>query len=375
MPANPVTTVAMPNPVGRRMGFTLVELLVVMVILSILSSLALAGLAGARNRSKIDKTKSTIRKIHEIVIPHYEGFAEKRVAGPRSVGRPPNAGDILPLYTVWIDTSATPPKAWMNENPGGAWIGPANNTRKTIAEGRLKTLRLMQLLDLPDQWDDVIKENQSWAQALGGRGVSAAARRYQQFKVAQATTDQWESAECLAMIVTRGGFAGDTTENFRADELGDVDKDGAPEFLDAWGQPIQFIRWPVGYTVTSPGGRPPVTRTLQTGDATDDHDPLDPMKVAPNDYRLLPLIYSGGPDGTGLDPTSTDNSQDWFGITATGAVVGDGWVPPENGKPRPGLASLVMPTMGFSQPDFPPGSVFNATTFRDSITNHDLITK
>ena len=54
-----------------RNGFTLVELMVVIVIISILSALTLSGLAGARQRAKIDKTKSTIRKLHEIVIPQY----------------------------------------------------------------------------------------------------------------------------------------------------------------------------------------------------------------------------------------------------------------------------------------------------------------
>lgn len=367
----PATIAVSPLPgAGSRRAFTLIELLVVFIIIAILAALSLTGLAGARQRAKIDKTKSTIRKIHEIVVPHYESFVEKRVPGPRFVPRPPTATDILPIYTVWIDTSANPPRAWINDKPGAAWIGPSTDTRKTIAEGRLKTLRLMQLLDLPDQWDDVVGGGPfSWQVGQVGTLMSAAARRYSQFAGGKSFADQWESAECLALIVTRGGFAGDATETFRTDEMGDVNANGAPEFLDAWGQPIQFVRWPVGYTMSATTGRPAVTRTLQTGNAVADHDPLDPMKVAPADYRVIPLIFSGGPQGSGIDPLSTDNNDKAFGVRATGNAIGAGWAPPGG----PGLMTINPPVA--NQPIYPPGAVFDSSRFRDDITNHDLITK
>jgi prepilin-type N-terminal cleavage/methylation domain-containing protein len=357
----PATIAVSPLPVaGSRRAFTLIELLVVFIIIAILAALSLTGLAGARQRAKIDKTKSTIRKIHEIVVPHYESFAEKRVPGPRFVKGQPTATDIPPIYTVWIDTN-NPPRAWIRDGKGSSgWTGPATDTRKTIAEGRLQTLRLIQLLDLPDQWADV------------GRTTSAAARRYSQFVTAQnsfaaqfpdqtlwddlAARARFQSAECLALIVTRGGFAGDATENFRTDEMGDVDGDNAPEFLDAWGKPIQFIRWPAGFTKALG-----VTRTLQEGDAAADHDPFDPLNVAPADYRLIPLIYSGGPDGGGEDPI---NGDDWYGIRQTFDVLPWGWLPPAG----PGIRS----TCG-SVPA--PGSVSIPRKASDNITNHDLITK
>jgi prepilin-type N-terminal cleavage/methylation domain-containing protein len=70
--------VASPALPGSRGAFTLIELMVVIVILAILASLTLSGLNGARQRAKIDKTRSTIRKLHEIVIPIYESYVEKR---------------------------------------------------------------------------------------------------------------------------------------------------------------------------------------------------------------------------------------------------------------------------------------------------------
>ena len=40
---------------------------------------------------------------------------------------------------------------------------------------------------------------------------------------------------------------GDSRDFFKADDVADLDGDGFPEFVDAWNQPIQFIRWAPGY--------------------------------------------------------------------------------------------------------------------------------
>ncbi|MBM4058354.1 MAG: hypothetical protein FJ275_08990 [Planctomycetes bacterium] len=67
-----------------------------------------------------------------------------------------------------------------------------------------------------------------------------------------------------------------------------------------------------------------------------------------------------------------DNSQNWYGIRATGNYIGDGWIPPTG----PGLATTKPPPPpNVLNPELLPGSVFDARTYRDSITNHDLITK
>jgi hypothetical protein len=57
-----------------------------------------------------------------------------------------------------------------------------------------------------------------------------------------------QGAECLYMIVM-GAIAeeGDSRDVFKAGDIGDIDADGFPEFLDAWRSPIEFIRWAPGY--------------------------------------------------------------------------------------------------------------------------------
>ena len=84
-------------------------------------------------------------------------------------------------------------------------------------------------------------------------------------------TDNYDSAECLFMIVSHSGFEPEAMELFRADEVGDIDLasngtargDGAFEFWDGWGRPIAFKRWAPGWVsdTTPPDSSIPTSLT------------------------------------------------------------------------------------------------------------------
>jgi len=88
---------------------------------------------------------------------------------------------------------------------------------------------------------------------------------------------------------------------FKESEIGDVDGDGLREILDPWGNPIEFLRWAPGFV-----------SDLQPHDPVASPDPFDPLDMdrpsgGPREnYRLVPLIYSAGPDGI-YDVVSDDN--------------------------------------------------------------------
>ena len=285
-----------------RRGFTLVELMVVLVIISILSSLALAGLAGARQRAKIEKTKSTIRKIHEILMPQYQSYSRLRVTGASAIEK-------------------------------------------------LDARRRRVVQDLPDQWNDITSA-----------GTSAAARAYYAIKTATRgdRANYFQGAECLALIVLRGGFSSDAPEHFRQDEIGDADGDQAVEFLDAFGMPIRFIRWPAGFS-----------SIVQIPNADENPDPLDPMRVSgvgvnDPDFGLVPLIYSAGPDGAAYVGILEDSDQP-YDVTGSGEAVQDGWL-------------AIPPPMRTTRATVPAGRALAGTrgpgsASSDNITNHDLITR
>ena len=244
--------------------------------------------------------------------------------------------------------------------------GSAPATPNIAATNRLRNIRRLAQYEMPDNWGNVIASG-----SLPTTAQTGVTRSYFNYKQSlPRRTDSYASAECLFMIVARSGFEPEAMELFRADEVGDIDLasngttrgDGAFEFWDGWGRPIAFKRWAPGWVsdTVPPDSSIPTSLTnpprdlspIQIADKKNAHDPMDPMRIDPNAYALVPLIYSPGPDEATNDPDSGTNSG--YGlenvavdIMATCNVV-SGVL---NGTPKAGVA------------------------YRDNITNHDLSKK
>ena len=313
-------------------AFTLVELMVVLVIVALLASLTLAGLSGVRQRAKEDKTRSTIRKIDSVIQSMYESYATRRV--------------------------------------------PATGTTRTArATSRLQNLRLIMAVEMPDTWNDV--GTAAAPLPIPAWASNAVYRRYSAYKTALTTAPSPPStfnipvpnfsppttygqlygySETLLMIVSMSGFQPDCMEQFRPDEIGDIDRDGAKEFSDGWGRPIAFIRWPAGFASSFINHSQP--------------DPVDVMRVtgpitlpfaAQSDWAMTPLIYSAGPDEATNDPFGTESGYGLFN-------PGPSW-----------LATLPIASTCQQNPAWPGsnGAVnpANPVAVSDNITNYDLLTK
>jgi type II secretory pathway pseudopilin PulG len=135
-----------------------------------------------------------------------------------------------------------------------------------------------------------------------------------------------ESAEVLYFMLTQsevGGAAPVDAGEFLASEVGDTDGDGLMEFLDAWGNPLRFYRWPTRLfknngTTHSGDTAGLLVQGLPAHSANDllDTDPDDPLEQlgslitalstkpkkfedlyhTPYTYHI-PLVVSAGPDG------------------------------------------------------------------------------
>jgi hypothetical protein len=112
-------------------------------------------------------------------------------------------------------------------------------------------------MEMPDRWSDV--EDAPAApllvpQKIARPALSQAYLRRHAAARAQNTnwpTGEFAGAECLYLIVTAAiAEEGDSREVFKPGDVGDVDGDTMPEFVDAWGQPIKFLRWPAGFQLS-----------------------------------------------------------------------------------------------------------------------------
>ncbi len=256
-------------------------------------------------------------------------------------------------------------------------LGSSTPMAPIVSAGwRLDALRELMRMEMPDTWWDIVNQDGSWALPAGTNSNSsfvltgalthrpvmatpslwlAYQRRFLAICTANSNngvqtvpsggadlqiytpgantalpanyqyytpTCKYQGAECLYMIVTCGSSDElNDADLFRATEIGDVDQDGAPEFIDGWGMPIQFLRWAPGFfselqTHTSPDPfdtrfvYPSVNGPLVNGvpsytarsapalyPATNSTNySASPNQSTTQTFALYPLIFSGGPD-------------------------------------------------------------------------------
>ncbi len=303
--ASGTSTIKPPTSNIRRTGVTLIELMLVITIIATLSAAFLGASRSAMEHANAARTKSTIAKLNGLLMERWASYATRRV-------------DVSPVILNDINT--------MGLNPV--------QRGQMLADVRLLATRELMKFEMPDRWSNILMN------PVGGLGPEdqpkvlstfpslqkSYLRRYNQIVFNKPpgtgtnTQDIIENqgAECLYMIIMLATGDGEARTLFNQQDIGDTDDDGAPEFLDGWGRPIHFIRWPAGF-VSDLQPIDPVTN-LHNADA--DHDPMDPFHrdqpsapgpptviypiptswIAelrdPNPaYRLVPLIYSAGSDG------------------------------------------------------------------------------
>jgi len=194
-------------------------------------------------------------------------------------------------------------------------------------------------------------------------------------------------------IVAMGGGA-DARDQFHDSEIGDADDDGLYEFQDGWGNPILFLRWAPGVTESDvqtqtffpdPSDPSSYVPDLRLPDGAvrvavlEDHDPFDSRNLYPFDesnplgwpyaYRLVPFIYSAGPDGI-YDINFELNYRCRYEIPASQVRgLGDPFFYAENGTRVVNDAGIPVDSL-VNESVTAPGSANGSLDHYDNIHNH-----
>lgn len=262
-------TATFRHPVpARRQAFSLVELLVVVSIILVLMALLGSAVSAARVSQKKQATQALIARIDEVLKQHFATYTSRAV-------------------------------------PASALTAPGKSA------ARAAYLRRLASAEMPDSWVDVQAIMNNTAGVPRTSPQSAYVGVFQAIRSLNAAwpTSDYADAECLFMIVMQGGVA-DCLDcgALGSSAKGDVDGDGAFEFLDAWGNPIRYVLWPAALELP-PGSGPFFSATA----------PFTSGAVAPaKGGTMRPLIFSGGPDGTNAIQVNGSGN-----LTAAGTLCGD----------------------------------------------------
>ncbi len=306
----------------NRHGFTLVELLVVISIIGFISGMFLVAFRGASQEASTQKTRTTIQKISEVLNARMDEYINFPISLRIASG-------ILPPNVVSWDTSTN------------------GETVVLLRErARLLVLRDLIRMEMPDHPDD-LKYTTFWRSILTGqaltqypenlpRGVStglgtnvplatpgylvsapvtsrvkALITRLIDPKQPSKPRDKWDelyaNEELLFLIVEGSELNGSSAiELFGKSEVADTDNDGLNEFVDAFGKPIRWIRWPAGFSGASKFYPDMLDPSLVTSDGrlVVNSEPLDRLGTDPGwktsaqkpGTGLSPLVISAGVD-------------------------------------------------------------------------------
>lgn len=251
-----------------RPSFTLVELLVVMVIIALLGGMVMIALAGARRDAEISRTRTTIQKINRILLSRY-----------RELSLAPVPLDI-PNYLL------RPTLSTLTDKPFYRVSG------RELARTRLIALRHLLRFELPDRRTDLTAaggvvdlridalrddgvtpmspnpiitlpvpvQNEIILSGLkpikldanGNPVLDAGGNQIPWYTYDPANLSFPDAKLLYQIIASTTSEDSSGIESFHPSEIGDPDQDGNPEFIDAWGTPIRFIRWPAGAWRWSP---------------------------------------------------------------------------------------------------------------------------
>ncbi len=274
------------NPI--RNGFTLLELLMVIAIISVLMSMTFYVMNGMTENAEHEATKATMLKVTRLLEQRIEAF-ERAFKGSRKNSYITGTVRLLQAIDGRFDhflrhpEQAPPAIVMLARKAGFRFEFPQRMAELLLApsddtNGNLLPDSIEAKIAIPNARIALMQQN-------GGTEPTAAEiqtfvdQRWQKHVTNRtAGTDITESSELLYYTLVASGTFGSSSvdaDQFSPVEVIDSDEDGLPEFVDAWGQPLRFYRWPT--RLIDPNAPNPFAPDFAT---IDDNTEID---VTPND--------------------------------------------------------------------------------------------
>ena len=239
---------------SHRTGFTMIEILIVLMIVSFLTATLGVTISNMLTSAREAQTVATLEKIDGLIAERQQGLERVFFKG-RDFKR-----YVEKFHEKLIegDPDATPPIPQLIDlSPKAVEAGARKDFFRRIFPQQFREMEDTRDPTLvtaanprgvtPDSNGDGVPDRIQFDQIYGegaGTIVWNGATPLQQPNQHQPET---ESSELLYFALTQMstyGVAPVGTDAFKTQEVADTDGDGLPEFVDGWGRPLRFYRWP-----------------------------------------------------------------------------------------------------------------------------------
>ncbi|ADG66255.1 hypothetical protein Plim_0405 [Planctopirus limnophila DSM 3776] len=252
----------------RRAGFTVIELLVVIGLILLMISIFAAVFGNTILTARERATQATILKIDGLLQQRLESFN-------RAVDKALEQGTNNQRYFRQVRAD----------------LGISNaNTNNYIPAMKVLARKMLLKQTFPQSFSELPSSHPL---------LTSTAYISANHKV------ETESSALLYYALTQAqvfGLPPVSPDNFSSNEVRDTDGDGHLEFIDAWGEPLRFYRWPTALVRNTTSG---TTATLAT--ASNSNPPLTyPSGTIDRQYGLVLIPELPASTGTNLDPLGVD---------------------------------------------------------------------